>query len=599
MTTGSFVDVLIIGAGPAGLMCATALASAGIGVRVIDKRVTRLLTGQADGIQPRTTESYGLGDRLLREAVQLHMAAFYNPSEQGGIECTDMKPDITPNARFPYKLALNQGAIEAIFLDSLNSNGLGVDYSVIPTSITFDESKLSDTIAHVVKVTLQHLETSSSPGRTETVNAKFVLGADGAHSWVRKALGITMDGDQTEHIWGAVDLVPDTDFPDIRNRTAIHSVNGSIMIIPRENDMVRLYIQLSDRDVIDPASGRVDKSRMTPEKLIAVAQKSFLPYILKDAQDVDWWTVYVIGQRVASKFSAHERVFIAGDACHTHSPKAGQGMNASINDTHNLAWKLVHVLRGWADFSLLKSYEFERQKYAQDLIDFDKTHAGLFSAKPKTKSFEDGVSHEENFKAFQTFAEFASGVGIQYEESTWINAKHQSSAPNLTIGQRMPPQILIRTCDYRPYDIHEYLVADARFKILVFAGDVNDEMQLAKVYALAEELEKPTSFLRKYLKDAQSIESKFSIVTIVAKTKGPVKMLGIPVLFRPHWSKVLTDDTDVTQATGGHAYERFGIAQDEVTLVVVRPDGFVGTIALASHYDDLNKYFAGFMRVLV
>jgi len=83
-------------------------------------------------------------------------------------------------------------------------------------------------------------------------------------------------------------------------------------------------------------------------------------------------------------------------------------MNASINDSHNLAWKLVHVLREWEDFSLFKSYEFERQKYAQDLIDFDKTHTNLFSEKPKTKSFENGVSHEEIFKAFQTFQGFSS-----------------------------------------------------------------------------------------------------------------------------------------------------------------------------------------------
>jgi len=140
----------------------------------------------------------------------------------------------------------------------------------------------------------------------------------------------------------------------------------------------------------------------------------------------------------------------------------------------------------------------------------------------------------------------------------------------------MPPHIFIRASDYWPYDTRL-----SRFRRAV----------------QAEELEKPTSFLRKYRKDRQNIENKFSIVTIAAKTKGPVNMLGLPALFRPHWSKVLTDDTDVTQTTGGHAYERFGIAQDWVTLVVVRPDGFVDTIVPASRYEDVNEYFAGFMRV--
>ena len=115
---------------------------------------------------------------------------------------------------------------------------------------------------------------------------------------------------------------------------------------------------------------------------------------------------------MASKFSVQERVFIAGDACHTHSPKAGQGMNASMNDTHNLgnayttivvrnvltlgiAWKLAYILRGWADQSLLKTYELERRKYAQELIHFDKKFSTLFSGKPRTKDNQNGVSHEQ------------------------------------------------------------------------------------------------------------------------------------------------------------------------------------------------------------
>jgi len=111
----------------------------------------------------------------------------------------------------------------------------------------------------------------------------------GAHSWVRKAVGITMDGEQTgklhqlryhrllplrspplDSIWGVVDLMTDTDFPDIHNTCAIHSTSGSCLIIPREGDKVRFYVQLSDSDVLDPITGRVDKNRMSPEKLLEV-----------------------------------------------------------------------------------------------------------------------------------------------------------------------------------------------------------------------------------------------------------------------------------------------------------------------------------------
>lgn len=180
------------------------------------------------------------------------------------------------------------------------------------------------------------------------------------------------------------------------------------MIIPREHDKIRLYIQLTDVDVRDPKTGRVDLGRFGPEGLLEVSKKTFTPYKMEvEGGDVDkaveWWTLYssesctlgvffflvsithtlvlLVGQRVAGKYAVHERVFIAGDACHTHSPKAGQGMNASMNDTHNLSqcvlsyltgsaltflndavWKLTHVLRGWADMSVLKTVSISPHK---------------------------------------------------------------------------------------------------------------------------------------------------------------------------------------------------------------------------------------------
>ena len=95
-----------------------------------------------------------------------------------------------------------------------------------------------------------------------------------------------------EYIWGVIDMIPTTDFPDIRNRTAIHSNNGSYMVIPREGDLVRLYIQLTDADVLNPETGRLDKDKMGPEQLLQVAQRSFHPYKI-DTQAFEWWTIYI------------------------------------------------------------------------------------------------------------------------------------------------------------------------------------------------------------------------------------------------------------------------------------------------------------------
>ncbi|KAL4251565.1 PheA/TfdB FAD monooxygenase family protein [Abortiporus biennis] len=591
MSTESKVDVLIIGAGPAGLMCAQGLNRAGVKVRIVDQRPKRVAAGQADGIQPRTVEvlqSYGLAERLLREGNQLHMAAFYNPSPNGGIERTDRTPDVTaPSARYPHEVTLHQGAIEAIFVDSMRERGLEVDRPIIPTSLELstEESELKDPNAYPVKVELKHLEDNT----TETVRAKFVVGSDGAHSWVRKTLGITMDGEQTDYIWGVVDMIPDTDFPDIRNRCAIHSNNGSCMIIPREGDKVRLYVQLSEKEVhVDPETGRVDRKKFGPEQVMEVARKSLKPYYIDKVGEVDWWTIYIIGQRVASKFSAHERVFIAGDACHTHSPKAGQGMNASMNDTHNLVWKMTHVLRGWADISLLKTYEFERRKYAQDLINFDKKFSALFSGKPRTEDNQDGVSHEQFLEAFQTFGAFSSGIGIHYTSSVVVQPAHQSFATNQTVGMRILPHVFIRAADARPYELQDLLPADTRFKILVFAGNTANASQLDRVKVLAENVE--TGVLKKFGNEV------FDILSISSAHKEKVNYTDLPEVFRSHWSKVLLDDEDMFKRSGsGKGYEYYGIDTEKGAVVIVRPDGYVGMIAPFEKVEDIETYFAGFM----
>lgn len=400
-----------------------------------------------------------------------------------------------------------------------------------------------------------------------------------------------MEGEQTDYVWGVVDMIPDTDFPDIRNKSAIHSNNGSCMVIPREGDKVRLYIQLEGKDAIDATNGRIDKSRFGPDQIFEVARKSFQPYTFRAPKEYDWWTIYIIGQRVAAKYSVHERVFIAGDACHTHSPKAGQGMNASMNDTHNLAWKLTHVLRGWAPIRLLKTYEFERRQYAQELIDFDKKFAKLFSGKPRSDENLDGVSHADFLQIFQTFGGFTSGTGVHYRSSDIVDTTHQSFATNLIIGQRMRPAILIRAADSRPYELQDLIPSDTRFKALVFTGDTTDPHQLVKLNKLAEQLVAPDAFLNHFAN-----KEIFDIISISSANKANVRYTDIPVFLRPHWSKVFIDDTDVTGKQGGGVYSTFGI-HGEGVIVIVRPDGYVGTVAPFTNLQALEAYFARFMTV--
>ncbi|KAF8075152.1 FAD binding domain-containing protein [Lyophyllum atratum] len=597
----SEVDVLIIGAGPAGLMACNALARAGINVRIVDKQPQKIIAGHADGFQPRTMEvlqSYGLCERLLAEANQMHLAAFYNPNPVTcGIELTDRTPDIPePSARYPFEALLHQGALEDIFIDSMKEAGVEVSRPIIPVSIQIleNEKDSTDLDAHPVRVVLKHVDAVEGQTDTEVVYAKYVIGGDGAHSWVRRSFNIEMEGEHTDYVWGVVDMIPDTDLPDIRNKCAIHSNHGSCMLIPREGDKVRLYIQVGSRDAVDATSGRLDKDQMSPEKLLDVARKSFAPYYLNTPKEIEWWTMYRIGQRVAAKFAVDNRVFIAGDACHTHSPKAGQGMNASMNDTHNLAWKLVHVIRGWANPSILTTYELERRKYAQDLIDYDKEFARMFSGKIKTADGEDGdVSADEFTRSFELFSGISSGIGICYQQSSITDARHQSEAKNLIVGKRLPPQLLVRAADHRPYELQDLCPSDTRFKVLVFTGDIYELTQKARLANLAAKMGADDGFLKRY-SPGGDIFAAFDILAITAEHK-IVRHGDLPELFRTHWSKVFVDTKPLRGTLGGDAYANFGI-EATGAVVIVRPDGYVSMVAPFERVAHINTYFTQFAK---
>jgi len=268
-------------------------------------------------------------------------------------------------------------------------------------------------------------------------------------------------------------------------------------------------------------------------------------------------------------------------------------MNAGINDVHNLAWKLAQVLSGRSSPSLLKTYEQERRKFAQDLVNSDKEFALLGSMKPKTAENKDGLPSEQFMRVSRKLRGFYSGLGIHYSPSTIVDLKHQKCAEKLIIGQRMIPHIFVRAADLRLIELHHLLPADVRFKVLFFVGNLTST-RIAELDSFAEDLRKPSSFLQRYCTDGE-VSSMFDIVTIIATKKHNMNYLLVPALFRPHWTKVLLDDTDLRNMQGGHGYEKFGIDEGQITVVVVRPDGYIGTIVLSTAVGDLEKYFGSFM----
>ena len=357
--------------------------------RIVDRRPGRLEIGQADGIQARSVETFqafGFAERIVAEAYWQTEMVFWkpDPADPSRIVRSKRTPDDPAGvSEFPH-LLVNQARVLDYFAEfAANApTRMQPDYGY-----EFEGLEVADDGEYPVTVTLVHTA-GEREGQRRTVRAKYVMGADGARSRVRAAIGCHMAGDQANHAWGVMDVLAVTDFPDIRTKCSIQSEAGSILLIPREGGyLFRMYVDLGEVAPDDHHHVR----QTTIEQIIARANEILHPYTL-DVKNVAWHSVYEVGHRLTDRFddvptdaagSRTPRVFIAGDACHTHSAKAGQGMNVSIQDGWNIGWKLGHVLEGRAPESLLATYSAERQVVAQNLIDFDKQWSTMMAKKPE------------------------------------------------------------------------------------------------------------------------------------------------------------------------------------------------------------------------
>jgi phenol 2-monooxygenase len=542
---------------------------------------------------------------------------------------------------------LHQGRIERFFLDHIKKySDISVSRGVLPETLSIDEALVEDPDAYPITVQLRHLteeeampaqqkgqnvqdglfrsnlaeddtqdlisNSKENAGRIETIKSKYMIGCDGAHSWTRAQIGSELQGEPTDFIWGVLDIIPITDFPDIRMRCAIHSASsGSVMVIPRENGLVRLYIQLSE--IKPDASGRTDRSKITPEVIIAAAQKTLHPYKIR-YNYCDWWTAYQIGQRVGDTFHKFNRVFLAGDAVHTHSPKAGQGMNVSMQDTYNLGWKIGLCARKVCPRSILGTYESERRQIANDLIDFDHRFSRLFSGRPaKDAADEAGISMTEFKRVFEKGNEFASGLSVDYGKSILIAKPDETEANGtdtekaelgninkIKLGMRFPNFQVLNQADARPWPFQHLLKSDGRFRIILFGGNVLSPTQHSRIKDFCEALSSPTSFLTRVTPTHAPIDSVIEILTLHSSPRTSVEFFThFPELLHPFseekgwdYNKIFVDDVSYHEGVGD-AYEGYGVDKEIGCVVVVRPDGYVAFRSEVEDVDGLERYFGG------
>jgi phenol 2-monooxygenase len=397
-----------------------------------------------------------------------------------------------------------------------------------------------------------------------------------------------------------------TDFPDIRLKAAIQSADeGNILLIPREGGyLVRLYVDLGE---IDPNNREAFRLNNTQEKVLETAQRVLRPYTL-DLREVAWFAVYQVGQRVTDRFddvpaeqaaSRLPRVFIAGDACHTHSAKAGQGMNVSMQDTYNLGWKLAYVLEGRAKPDLLRTYTLERHAIAQGLIDFDKEWSKIMASPPKDPNRPEvqGVDPAELQAYFVMSGRYTAGVATHYPPATVLTAAatHQALATGFTIGMRFHSAPVVRLADAKPVQLGHAARADGAWRIYAF-GEASGQRLRALADFLADSEKSP---IRRFTPKGADTDTVIDVRAVFQQRHRDLKVEDLPSILLPRkgrfglidYEKAYTPDLKNSR----DIFDLRGIDREKGAVVVVRPDQHVANVLPLDAHDELSAFFGGFL----
>lgn len=600
------VDVLIAGCGPAGLCLAAQLAAyPEITTMIVEPKTGPMKKGQADGINVRSMEmfqAFGFAEKVKRESIWINETTFWNPDpdKRENIRRVGRIQDVEDGLSEMPHVLMNQARVHDMFLDIMRNSPtrLEPDYSLKVQGLTVDV----DAEDYPVTVTLEHTD-DARQGQTETVRARYVVGCDGARSTVRQAIGGELHGEAAHQAWGVMDVLLNTDFPDIRMKSVIQSNHGNILVLPREGGyLCRFYVEMDKLEETE----RVADRGLTIDDIISKANRVFQPYML-DVKEAVWWSIYEIGHRLTDKFddvpelevaTRTPRVFIAGDASHTHSPKAGQGMNVSMGDTFNLGWKLISVLKERCSPDLLHSYSVERRDAAQDLIDFDQAWARVISSSPGEE-----ISQENDVPNFQKkFIEggsFTAGLTVHYQPSALTGqGKWQELATGFEVGKRFHSAPVIRFADAKPMQLGHAVETNGRWYVFAFSGAKDPTAADSDIHKLCDYLEKdPKSPLRIYTPDDDEVDDVIDIQAVFQQGFRDLDLEAMPTLLKPKKGRYKLVDYEkmfcADLKLGEDVFDMRGIDREKGCMVIVRPDQHVAEILPMDAYDDLADFFAG------